>query len=49
MKRSCKTFFRNLSQDWSVNEIKNQMNESIPTHETKVDVRISALKPLHAI
>lgn len=24
------------------------MNESIPTHEAKVDVRISALKPLHA-
>ena len=47
MKRSCKTFFRNLSQDWSVNEIKNQMNESIPTHETKVDVRISGLKLLH--
>ena len=46
--RSCKSFLRNHSHDWYSNEIRKQMEKGLASHEIKVDVRISVLKPLHA-
>ena len=37
-----------IVQDWYTNELKKPINESIPTHDIKLDVRISFLKALHA-
>ena len=46
--RSCKSFLHKHSQDWYSNEIRKQMEKGLVSHEIKVDVCISVLKPLHA-
>ena len=46
--KSCKDFLRQQAQAWYSNQIRKQMEKGKRTHEIKVDVRISVVKPLHA-
>ena len=46
--KPCKDFLRNEAQQWYSNEIAKQVEAGKKSHEVKVDVRITVVRPLHA-
>ena len=46
--KPCKDFMRNEAQTWYSEKIKEQLDAGKQSHEVKVEVKISLIKPLHA-
>ena len=46
--KSAKCFIAHKQQDWYAEKVLQQLNRGAATHDVKVDVKLSIMKPLHA-